>query len=224
MLKNKKMKKLLFILLLIPFLGYTQINTFPWTHNFDNGVGLTNWNTDDGDWIIDANGTPSTYTGPSDDMTGGGNYWYVEASGSGIGYPYKYFVSQTDTFDISSTPGQILSFWYHMYGATMGELNTWIGDDNGWTKIDDIVGDQGNEWHIKYIELDSLGIVGNFTIGFEGKTGSSWASDIAIDSLYVGASYATVGCMDPIAQNYDPTTTIDDNSCTYPPCQGFFEK
>ena len=68
------MKKLLLLLLLIPFLGYTQINTFPWTHNFDNGVGLTNWNTDDGDWIIDAGGTPSFNTGPSDDMNGGGNY------------------------------------------------------------------------------------------------------------------------------------------------------
>ena len=76
------MKRRLFILLLLPFLGYTKINTFPWTHDFDNGVGLTNWAGDDGDWIIDANGTPSNNTGPSDAMTGGGNYWYVEASGA----------------------------------------------------------------------------------------------------------------------------------------------
>ena len=96
------MKKLLLILLLIPFLGYTQINTFPWTHNFDNGVGLTNWTGDDGDWILNSFGTPSFNTGPSDDMTGGGNYWYVESSSPN--FPYKYFVSQTDTFDISSTP------------------------------------------------------------------------------------------------------------------------
>ena len=60
-----------------------------------------------------------------------------------------YFVSQTDTFDISQTPGQILSFWYHMYGNSMGELNTWIGDNNGWTKIDAIAGDQGEEWLLK---------------------------------------------------------------------------
>jgi len=214
-----KKLQLLLLTLLIPFLGYTQINTFPWTHNFDNGVGLTNWNTDDADWVIDAGGTPSVNTGPSDDMNGGGNYWYVESSSPN--FPNNYFVCQTDTFDISSTPGQILSFWYHMYGNTMGELNIWIGDDNGWTKIDGIVGDQGDEWHIKYIELDSLSIVGNFAIGFEGITGTSYTSDIAIDSLYVGASYAIVGCMDPGAQNYDPTATIDDNSCTYPPCQGF---
>ena len=76
------MKKLLLTLLLIPFLGYTQINTFPWTHDFDNGVGLdqSQWTGDDGDWIINSGTTGSQNTGPSDDMTGGGNYWYVEAS------------------------------------------------------------------------------------------------------------------------------------------------
>ena len=212
------MKKLLLILLLIPFLGYTQINTFPWTHNFDNGVGLTNWTGDDGDWILNSFGTPSFNTGPSDDMTGGGNYWYVESSSPN--FPYKYFVSQTDTFDISSTPGQILSFWYHMYGDAIGELNIWLTDDNGWTKIDTIAGNQGNEWHLKYIDLDALGIVGNFAIAFEGKTGNWWDSDIAIDDLYIGNSY-TIGCMDPLATNYDPSAVVDDGSCTYPPCGGF---
>ena len=35
---------------------------------------------DDFDWIVDANGTPSSTTGPSDDITGGGNYLYIETS------------------------------------------------------------------------------------------------------------------------------------------------
>jgi len=29
------------------------------------------------------------------------------------------------------------------------------------------------------------------------------------------------GCMNPIALNYDSTVTIDDGSCTFPPCAGF---
>ena len=91
----------------------------------------------------------------------------------------------------------------------MGELNTWIGDNNGWTKIDAITGDQGEEWSLKYIELDSLGIVGNFTIAFEGITGSDWASDIAIDDISIGDSYP-IGCIDATALNYDPIATIDD--------------
>ena len=213
------MKKILLLLLLLPFVGFGQINTFPWTHNFDNGVGLTNWTGDDGDWLLWSGYTYSNNTGPQGDhTTGSGNYWYIEASSPN--YPYMYFVSQTDTFDISQTPGQILSFWYHMYGDYMGELNTWVGDDNGWVKIDAISGNQGDEWHLKYIDLDGLGIVGDFTIAFEGITGPSWSSDIAIDDIYIGNSYP-VGCMDPVALNYDPTATVDDGSCAYPPCGGF---
>jgi hypothetical protein len=215
------MKKLLLLLLLLPFITFGQVNTFPWTNDFDNGVGLTNWTGDDGDWLIWSGPTWSNNTGPQGDhTTGSGNYWYVEASSPN--YPYMYFVSQTDTFDISQTPGQILSFWYHMYsGYTgMGDLNIWIADNNGWSKIDSIQGNQGNEWHLKYIDLDGLGIVGDFTIAFEGITGSWWDSDIAIDDIYIGDSYP-VGCMDALALNYDPTATVDDGSCTYPPCGGF---
>jgi len=80
----------------------------------------------------------------------------------------------------------------------MGELNIWVGDDSGWVKIDSVIGNQEDEWHLKYIELDNLGLVGNFTIGFEGITGASWASDIAIDDLYVGDSFP-FGCMDAVS-------------------------
>ena len=213
------MKKILFLLLL-PLISFSQtVNTFPWTHDFDNGVGLTNWGGDDGDWLMWSGYTWSNNTGPQGDhTTGNGNYWYVEASSPN--YPNMYFISQTDTFDISQTPGQILSFWYHMYGNTMGELNTWIGDDNGWVRIDTIVGDQGNQWNLKYIDLDALGITGDFTIAFEGITGSSWASDIAIDDIYIGNPYS-IGCTDVSALNYDSSAAVDDGSCTYPPCGGF---
>ena len=214
------MKKIQILLLtiLIPFLGYTQINTFPWIQDFENGVGLINDTTDDGDWQLRSGNTPSFQTGPSGDhTTGAGSYWYVEASFPN--YPYLYFISQTDSFDISSTPGQVLSFWYHMYGNNMGDLNIWIADDNGLTKIDSIQGDQGDQWHLKYIDLDNLGIVGDFAIFFEGITGSYWDSDIAIDDLYIGDSYS-VGCMDPNALNFDPSAIIDDGSCAYPPCGG----
>ena len=107
-----------------------------------------------------------------------------------------------------------------MYGDAIGELNIWLTDDNGWTKIDTIAGNQGNEWHLKYIDLDNLNIVGNFAIAFEGITGSSYTSDIAIDNIYIGDSYP-VGCMDLNALNYDPLATVDDGSCTYPSCGGF---
>ena len=79
--------------------AFGQVNTFPWTNNFDNGTGLTNWTGDDGDWLLWSGYTYSNNTGPQGDhTTGSGNYWYIEASSPN--YPYMYFVSQTDTFDM----------------------------------------------------------------------------------------------------------------------------
>ena len=90
------MKKIIFLLAFVPFLSYSQIDSFPWIENFDTGGTLENIGDDDGDWILDAGGTPSFNTGPSDDMTGGGNYWYVESSVPN--HPQKLFISQQPLF------------------------------------------------------------------------------------------------------------------------------
>ena len=54
----------------------------PYFENFDSGLSVcwTNPGTPQFGWTLDANGTPSGTTGPSDDMTGGGNYMYIETS------------------------------------------------------------------------------------------------------------------------------------------------
>ena len=58
-------------------------NTAPYFTDFDSGFPLC-WTqetvNDDFDWTIDASGTTSSNTGPSDDITGGGNYLYIETS------------------------------------------------------------------------------------------------------------------------------------------------
>ena len=83
------MKKLLFILLLIPFIGLGQINNFPWTHDFENFVGLNEMSNDDGDWNLWSGTTYSPNTGPQGDhTTGTGTYYYTEASVDGVGYPF----------------------------------------------------------------------------------------------------------------------------------------
>ena len=51
----------------------------PYTQNFDAGVVPADW-TNNG-WTIDLLGTPSSNTGPSDDITGGGYYMFYETSG-----------------------------------------------------------------------------------------------------------------------------------------------
>ena len=150
------MKKILLILLLIiPFIGFGQVNTFPWVHDFENIVGLEQDQNDDGDWYLMQGPTNSFNTGPSGDhTTGSGIYYYVESSYPN--YPNKTLITYTPTFDISATPGKVLSFWYHMYGAEMGDLEIGVLDGNGYTILDTKSGDQGDQWFFAYYPIASI--------------------------------------------------------------------
>ena len=59
-----------------------SVASAPYLENFDAGFSPC-WTQDTADvfdWTLDANGTPSGGTGPSDDVAGGGNYMFTEAS------------------------------------------------------------------------------------------------------------------------------------------------
>ena len=211
------MKRILFLLLL-PFIGFGQVNTFPWVHDFENVVGLEQDQNDDGDWIFGQGSTPSYNTGPSGDhTTGSGIYYYVESSYPN--YPNKTLITYTPTFDISATPGKVLSFWYHMYGAEMGDLEIGVLDGNGYTILDTKSGDQGDQWIFAYYPIASID---SFKIQFKATTGTLFTSDICIDDIMVSDPFSVVmGCMDSTALNYNPNATHPNGSCTYPPCGGF---
>ena len=210
-----KIKKLLFILLLLPsvVLGQT-ITNFPWVHDFENFITLEQDTTNDRDWWLMQGPTGSVNTGPQGDhTTGSGIYYYAEASTSGIGFPYQTFTTYTPTFDVSQTPGKVLSFWYHMYGSTMGDLEIGVLDGNGYIAIDTISGDQGNQWKFAYYTLPSSSL---FKIVFKATTGSSYYSDICIDDIVVSDPFNVVfGCNDSVSSNYNPLATHNDGSCVY---------
>jgi hypothetical protein len=64
------------------------IDSFPYTEGFENTLGAwTQSSADDINWTVDANGTPSSGTGPSN-ATEGSFYIFVEASGN-AGFPNK---------------------------------------------------------------------------------------------------------------------------------------
>tara|TARA_R100001086_G_scaffold69512_1_gene33098 strand:+ start:509 stop:3535 length:3027 start_codon:yes stop_codon:yes gene_type:complete len=213
------MKNILLTILLLPLLTLGQvINTFPWIHNFDNGIPLQQEINDDGDWLINQGPTGSFNTGPSGDhTTGNGLYFYTESSGNGVGFPNKQFIAYTPMFDVSSTPGRVLSFWYHMFGPTMGELEVAIIDTAGnYIFIDAYNGDQGMLWNFGYYPLDSFNIQHDFQVAFIGTTGSSYTSDICIDDIMVSDPFPVIfGCTDTISPNYDSTATLNDGSCIY---------
>jgi len=210
--KKSKMKKLLLILLL-PIISFGQtINNFPWIHDFENVIGLEQEPNDDGDWWLMQGPTSSFNTGPQGDHTvGNGIYYYVESSSPN--FPNKVFVTYTPTFDVSQTPGKVISFWYHMYGAAMGDLEIGYIDNNGYTMLDVISGNQGDLWKFAYYPIPA---VDSFKVAFVATTGSGYTSDIAIDDIIVSDPFNVVfGCTDTVSSNYNSTATHDDGSCIY---------
>ena len=117
----------------------------------------------------------------------------------------------SECFDLNNTINPTLSFYYNMYGAAMGILNVYANNSLIWS----LSGNQGQGWNLVQIPLTSVGNV--LVIDFEGTTGSSYTSDIAIDNISITTQVMTPGCTDSTAINYNASATIDDGSCLYPP-------
>ena len=179
----------------------------PYCETFDSGApGWTN-----NGWVNDQYGTPSGNTGPTDDITGGGFYMYYETS---TGYLPVVDIT-SDSIDISALAAPTLSFYNHMWGATIGVLNVFVNGALEWT----MSGDQGNQWN--YVQVDLSSYAGsNVSIKFEASYGGSFTGDIAIDQVCVDEYIVINGCTDPFALNYDASANTDDGSCTY--CQGTY--
>ena len=181
--------------------------TLPYTENFDLG-NFGSWtNTGSaGNWILNQFSTPSNNTGPSDDITGGGSYVYVEASSPN--YPYVGpFTLTSECFDISSSSNPTLTFSYNMYGTNVGTLNLYANNILIWT----LSGDQGQGWNSVQLGLP---LSSTLVLDFEVITGASWNGDIAIDNIGIVQQLIN-GCTDPLALNYNINATIDDGSCCY---------
>jgi hypothetical protein len=118
-------------------------STAPYFENFDGGLSTCwiNDSTDVLDWGANSGGTPSSSTGPSDDVTGGGSYIYVETSGSAAG---DSAMITTGDIDISALTNPALRMYTHMLGGSIGELSVWITDASGtMTQVFVKNGDQG---------------------------------------------------------------------------------
>ena len=205
--------KNLILLLLLPIFSFGQIiNSFPWVHDFENGVALEQDTNDFADWYLMQGSTSSINTGPdSDHTTGNGIYFYVESSNPN--FPNKVFIVYTPRFDVSATPGKVLSFWYHMHGNAMGDLEIGMLDSTGYTVLDTISGNQGNQWQLAYYPITATT---SFKIKFKATTGSSYTSDIAIDDIMISDPFTVAyGCTDSVSSNYDSTATHDNGTCIY---------
>ena len=54
---------------------------------------------------------------------------------------------------LSFSTKKCLSFYYHMYGDSMGTLNVYVGQKKIFTKS----GNQGNQWHLAKVDVTDPG-------------------------------------------------------------------
>ncbi|MBD10717.1 MAG: hypothetical protein CMC68_08255, partial [Flavobacteriaceae bacterium] len=165
----------------------TLVNIFPYIETYDSGLGdWTQATGDDGDWLLDSNGTPTSGTGPSDDITGNGSYFYTEASNGGLG-SNATAILVSPCFDLSAISSPYLSFYNHMYGTNTGSLTLEITNDDGsnWTSLFAQSGNQGNQWNFVQVDLSGYDEQ-TVKFRFTGLTGGGSSSDIAVDQFRIG--------------------------------------
>jgi hypothetical protein len=149
-------------------------------------INLINESEDQIDWRAFGGSTPTGGTGPSFDKTTEtalGNYVYLEPS---VFCTNREAILLTPTFNLEGAEGGSLSFWYHMWGNTVGSLH--VDAFSGHTVYHDLIapirGSHGNEWKQVTIPLDAfVGELVNFR--FRGITGPDHFSDIALDDIEI---------------------------------------
>ena len=161
------------------------ISTFPYNEGFENTLGAWSQSSaDDINWTIDANGTPSSNTGPSS-ASQGTYYVYVEASSPN--YPSKRAILNSPCFDLSGLASATFSFKYHMYGSSdMGTIDLEASSDDGatWTSIWNQTGNKGNSWQTANVDISAY-TGGGVQFRFNRFVGGTWQADIAIDDVSV---------------------------------------
>lgn len=148
-------------------------------------MGLwANISSDDMNWLVRENNTPTSFTGPSDDVEGGGRYIYLETSGfSCQNGDSAVLLSNLITVNTFSNACE-LSFNYHMNGQHINSLRLDITTDCGdtWTPLFEAQGSKGDQWLAEYLDLDIYDNL-DVQLRFVGKKGNGFRGDIAIDNL-----------------------------------------
>lgn len=151
----------------------------------DGWFNLTNLTMDLIDWRTSSGPTPSANTGPDQDHnpgTASGKYLYLEASACF----QKEAIAVSPCFDLTTSANPQLEFWYHMYGASMGELHVDVYANDIWNNdvTPVITGNQGNSWQQRTVNLAAYaGQIVN--VRFRGVTGNDYTSDMAIDDFNI---------------------------------------
>ncbi|CAB3978524.1 MAM and LDL-receptor class A domain-containing 2-like, partial [Paramuricea clavata] len=131
------------------------------------------------DWIANSGGTSSYLTGPSADRKGSssGKYLFIETSSPRQTGDKAWLIS--DYFNKSVS---CFTFWYHMYGSSIGSLNIYQQPLGGQkVLLWKLGGNKGNKWFSGQAMADFS--LKQHRIIVEGVRGSSYQGDIAVDDF-----------------------------------------
>ncbi|KAM9718846.1 MAM and LDL-receptor class A domain-containing protein 1 [Menidia menidia] len=148
---------------------------------------------DELDWVSRTGPTETPNTGPAGDhTTGEGKYLYIESSPKSL--KGKAAQLKSSLLPPADEKGYCFTFWYHMFGATVGSLRMILQttDPLERTLVWQKTGNQGDEWLLvqSHVTLQRVHqVILEATVGGE-------AGDIAIDdiSLVHGACPASDLC------------------------------
>ena len=217
MMKTINIFKTFLLSLLLTFgLGVqSQVATFPHTSDFEGSMGdWVNPIGDNGDFSVDANGTPSSGTGPSIAQSGS-YYVFTETSGSATWGGQIWLECR---YDFSTLTDATIDFWYHKYSTNSptngpGILSLDVFDGAAWTY--DVFRDElGNADAWKNAVVDLSMYAGRPDVRLSWTvwvvTPQGWQCDIALDNIVVdgtggggGALCATI----PYDQNFETGQT-----------------
>ncbi|WP_442264813.1 S8 family serine peptidase [Tenacibaculum sp. ZS6-P6] len=189
----------------------------PYSESFESNDGWTQVGGDDGDWVRDSGGTPSSSTGPSSGADGS-FYMFLEASTNGsagqIGNNATAIL-ESGCFDLSGKSSATFAFKNHMYGTDMGSLKVQVSSNDGatWTDVWNLSGNQGNQWNSASVDLASY-LGATIKLRIVGSTGNGWRSDVAIDDLELTAVNAGSDTQAPSAPSNVQASSITQTTAT----------
>ncbi|MDC8005110.1 T9SS type A sorting domain-containing protein [Aureisphaera galaxeae] len=223
------------------------ISSLPYSESFETPGNLGLWaqaTGDDGDWVQDSGGTPSTGTGPS---TGSDGSYYLFLEASSNGSPGEIGANASAILEgpciaLSSLSNVQLTFDYHALGDSIGTASVVVQgsiSEGIWINLYTTPSPLTSQDLWVGITVDLSSYTQDMKIRFVGTTGGGWSSDLAIDNIgfdqalcagvaktWNGATWSPAGNPGStdaviINGNYDTSIHGNLNACTLTINTGF---
>ncbi len=144
-------------------------------------------------WLIYQDPTPTPDTGPDNGVGGTGHYAYIETTGFQCANGSRALL-QSGCFQLDKKNSDTchLSFYYHMYGTSIGTLRLEVSVDGGlsWQSLWERKGNQGNQWIRESLSLRKYNNGTVMQFRFVGIKGNGSLGDIGLDHIALhGSTY-----------------------------------